>query len=123
MTDTYLAPSLRDAGYTGATGTTPYKPASAGQIDVLQTVYTTPVPTTVQRRAAYRKLFRPQLDEEAASDIREALRLGMPLGNERFAEAVCARVGQRRNSGRRGRVACEPGQLRPRITEQRDFGF
>ncbi len=49
MPDTYLAPSLRDAGYTGATGTTPYKPASATQIDALQTAYTAPAPPSVQR--------------------------------------------------------------------------
>ena len=29
MPATYLAPSLIDQGYTGATGTTPYKPATA----------------------------------------------------------------------------------------------
>ena len=55
----------------------------------------------VSRRAAYRALFRPQLDAEAASDVREALKLGMPLGSERFAEAICARLGIRRNTGKR----------------------
>ena len=52
--------------------------------------------------SAYRSLFRPQLD--AAADIRQALQLGMPVGNNgRFAEAICARAGIRRNSGKRGR--------------------
>ncbi|MDP3515100.1 MAG: transposase [Sulfuritalea sp.] len=54
--------------------------------------------------AAYRALFRPQLDADAASDVRQALRLGMPLGSERFAEAICARLGIRRNTGKRGRT-------------------
>ena len=47
------------------------------------------------RCAAYRALFRPQLDADAASEVREALRLGMPLGNERFAQAICAQLGER----------------------------
>lgn len=76
-----------------------------------------------ETRANYRALFRPQLDDEAANDIREALRLGMPLGNERFAEAICARLGQRRNTGRRGRVAGDASQPPPHTTEQRVFGF
>jgi hypothetical protein len=62
------------------------------------------------RRQAYRALFRPQLDGEAASNIREALRLGMPLGSQRFAETVCARghTAQQRQAGtstRRSRLA------------------
>jgi putative transposase len=76
-----------------------------------------------ERRAAYRALFRPQLDEEAAADIREALRLGMPLGNERFAEAICARQGVRRNTGKRGRSPGAAGRETSLAHEQRDFGF
>jgi hypothetical protein len=33
---TYLAPTLVDQGYTGATGNTPFKPATAGQITQLR---------------------------------------------------------------------------------------
>ena len=76
-----------------------------------------------ERRAAYRALFRPQLDEEAADDIRAALRLGMPLGSERFAEAICARLGVRRNSGKRGRAAGEAKPQGRHALEQHDFGF
>lgn len=47
----------------------------------------------------YRALFRPQLDDDTVRDVREALKLGMPLGNERFAETICARLGIRRNTG------------------------
>ncbi|TXT37571.1 MAG: putative histidine secretory acid phosphatase [Comamonadaceae bacterium] len=36
---TYIAQTLIDQGYTGATGTTPYKPATAGQITQLQNIY------------------------------------------------------------------------------------
>lgn len=39
MTEPYLAPSLKDQGYTGATGTTPYKPASQQQLGELQAAY------------------------------------------------------------------------------------
>jgi putative transposase len=75
-----------------------------------------------ERRTAYRALFRPQLDGEAAVDIREAMRLGMPLGGERFAEAVCAKLGVRRNSGKRGRARGK-AQGQQSVLEQCDFGF
>ena len=77
----------------------------------------------VRRSEAYRALFRPQLDADAASDVREALRLGMPLGSERFAEAICARLGIRRNTGKRGRVSGNESDTRPVPTEQQGFGF
>lgn len=35
----YLAPSLKDRGYTGATGTTPYRPATPDQVRTLQEQY------------------------------------------------------------------------------------
>jgi putative transposase len=40
--------------------------------------------TSADRQAAYRGLFRPELDQAAVSDIRLALMHGQPLGNERF---------------------------------------
>jgi putative transposase len=75
------------------------------------------------RREAYRALFRPQLDAEAASEVREALKLGMPLGSERFAETICARLGIRRNTGKRGRVPGNEPDSRPVRAEQQGFGF
>lgn len=36
---TYIAQTLIDQGYTGATGSTPYKSATAGQISQLQNIY------------------------------------------------------------------------------------
>ena len=77
----------------------------------------------VSRRTAYRALFRPQLDADAASDVREALKLGMPLGSERFAEAICARLGIRRNTGKRGRTAKDERDAPTVPTEQQGFGF
>lgn len=76
-----------------------------------------------ERRAAYRALFRPHLDAEAAEDIRQALRLGMPVGSERFAKTVCANVGVRFNSGRRGRPEGNPLKEVQKAEEQADFGF
>jgi putative transposase len=72
---------------------------------------------------AYRALFRPQLDADAASEVREALKLGMPLGSERFAEAICTRLGIRRNTGKRGRTPGDERESPAALTEQQGFGF
>lgn len=42
-----------------------------------------------------------QTKSGVASDVREALELGMPLGSERFAQAICARLCIRRSTGKR----------------------
>ena len=78
-----------------------------------------------ERQVAYRALFRPELDAEAATDIRQALQLGMPVGNKRFAEAICAQLGIRHNSGKRGRPDTVKGaaNLLPQMLGQRDFRF
>lgn len=78
-----------------------------------------------ERCLAYRELFRPELDAEAATDIRQALQLGMPVGNHRFAEAICAQLGIRHNSGKRGRpdTVREAANLLPQMLGQKDFGF
>ena len=55
------------------------------------------------RQAAYRSLFRAQLDNEAISDIRLALNQNQPLGNSRFYARIEARTGQRREPKPRGR--------------------
>ena len=76
-----------------------------------------------ERVQAYRALFRPHLDAEAAVDIRQALQLGMPVGQDRFAELVCARAGVRFNSGKRGRPEGKAKDEMSPIAGQRDFGF
>lgn len=78
---------------------------------------------TDSRCTAYRALFRPELDQDAADDIRAALKLGMPLGNERFVETVCRQLGIRRNSGRRGRLPNEQVTPLTKPAEQSGFGF
>lgn len=76
-----------------------------------------------RRCHAYRALFRPQLDADAASDVRHALQLGMPLGSDRFAETICARQGIRRNTGKRGRPPGDEADSRSAPSEQQGFGF
>jgi putative transposase len=78
-----------------------------------------------ERQVAYRALFRPELDADAATNIRQALQLGMPVGNDRFAEAICAELGIRHNSGMRGRpdTVREAVNLMPKTPGQKDFGF
>jgi len=77
-----------------------------------------------ERQTAYRALFRPELEAEAVDDIRQALQLGMPIGSERFAETICASLGIRHNSGKRGRPnrPADEASKQP-ITNQQDFGF
>lgn len=76
-----------------------------------------------ERAQAYRALFRPHLDAEAATEIRQAIQLGMPIGRDRFAELVCATAGIRFNSGKRGRAVGKPKDERLPVAGQGDFGF
>ena len=103
-----------------------YRANGLGQTDARltpHTLYLALGKEAFERSMAYRALFRPELDADAAADIGQALRLGMPIGNGRFAETLCARLGIRLNSGRRGRpVANEVSATLPRA-DQQDFGF
>lgn len=78
---------------------------------------------SLARGQAYRALFRPQLDAEAAADIGQALRLGMPVGHGRFAEAICEQLGIRFNSGKRGRPLATGDDSPWQAETQQDFGF
>jgi len=55
------------------------------------------------RQAAYRRLFRAELDIEAIDDIRLAFNQNQPLGDSRFYAKVEAMTGQRREPKPRGR--------------------
>ena len=57
----------------------------------------------MERQAAYRELFRAQLDKQAIDDIRLALNQNQPLGNLRFYAKIEAATGQRREARPRGR--------------------
>jgi putative transposase len=56
-----------------------------------------------ERQAAYRALFRTQLDRAAADAIRLALTQNQPLGNERFTEKIAQMTGVCRQARPRGR--------------------
>jgi putative transposase len=103
-----------------------YRANGLGQADARITphsLYLAQGTTTEERTAAYRSLFRPELDTDAAADIRQALQLGMPVGNDRFAEAICAGAGIRRNSGKRGRPVGDAAECPAQLHGQKDFGF
>ena len=103
-----------------------YRANGLGQADPRLTphaLYLAQGRSSEERTAAYRSLFRPQLDADATADIRQALQLGMPVGNERFAEAICARAGVRRNSGKRGRPVRDAVDGPVPCDGQVDFGF
>lgn len=106
-----------------------YRANGLGQADERLTphlLYRQLGPDDEERRAAYRALFRTELDAEAVDDIHKALQLGMPLGSECFAEAICTRLGIRHNSGRRGRPV-RPDEMADTPVQtpagQGDFGF
>lgn len=74
------------------------------------------------RLAAYRALFRSELDDAALVDIRLALAQGQPLGSERFSEIMCVAVGVRRAQRRPCRPRTKHDQT-VRAENQTDFGF
>lgn len=83
-----------------------YRANGLGQSDALLTPHAVFLELDHQkpeRLAAYRALFRPQLDEEAIADIRLALNQGQPLGNGRFLDTIERMTGQRCEVRPRGR--------------------
>jgi putative transposase len=68
-----------------------YRANGLGQVDFLLTphpLYLDLGREEAVRFAAYRALFRPELDGEAIDDIRLALDQGQPLGGLRFIQAI-----------------------------------
>ena len=70
------------------------------------------------RQAAYRSLFRAQLDHDAIRDIRLALNQSQPLGNSRFYAKIEAMTGQRREAKPRGRPRVRPDESKALDAEQ-----
>jgi len=60
-----------------------------------------------ERRAAYRALFRAELDRAAIDDIRLAFTQNQPLGNSRFYAKIEKATGTRREARPRGRPRVE----------------
>jgi putative transposase len=75
-----------------------------------------------ERRACYRALFRAEMDDVAIGDICLALVQSQPLGDDRFAEGICASVGVRRANEKRGRPP-RKAQVADTMQEQTGFGF
>lgn len=103
-----------------------YRANGLGQPDARVTphsLYLAQGQDSAERTQTYRALFRPELDAEAVADIRQALQLGMPVGENRFAELACAKAGVRFNSGKRGRPEGKPKEASLAATAQGDLGF
>lgn len=75
----------------------------------------------VERRDAYRDLFRSQLDGKAIDDIRLALNQNQPLGNSRFYARIEAVTGQRREAKLRGRPRVRNDGSATHNTRQKDL--
>ena len=67
-------------------------------------------------------MLTPLVADDAISDIRLALTQSQPLGDDRFAERICARVGVRRANAKRGRPLGK-AQVAATMKEQTGFGF
>jgi putative transposase len=85
---------------------TSYKTNALGQASALitsHTVYQQLGSSDKTRQAAYRALFRSELDKEAIDDLRLALNQNQPLGNSRFYAKIEKMTGVRREAKPRGR--------------------
>lgn len=76
-----------------------------------------------ERQAAYRDLFRAQLDSKAIDDIRLTLNQNQPLGNSRFYAKIEATTGQRRAAKPRGRPRVQCDESPARDARQGELGL
>ena len=76
-----------------------------------------------ERQAAYRDLFRSQMDSKAIDDIRLALNQNQPLGNSRFYARIEAATGQRREARPRGRPRVQDDESPAHDAEQGELGL
>jgi len=89
---------------------TSYRANGLGQIDNRVTphaLYRSLGRSDKERQAAYRALFRAELDRAAVDDIRLALNQSQPLGNTRFHAKIEKMTGARREAKPRGRPRLE----------------
>jgi putative transposase len=89
-----------------------YRHNALGQPDSRLTghpVYAAMATSDKARQAAYRALFRAELDSDAIDDIRLALNQNQPLGSNRFLRQIEKRLGERRVARPRGRPRLEEG--------------
>ena len=76
-----------------------------------------------ERQAAYRDLFRAQLDNKAIDDIRLALNQNQPLGSSRFYARIEAMTGQRREAKPRGRPSLQRDEFNAHEAEEGKLGL
>jgi len=85
---------------------TSYRANAMGRADALVTphpLYLMLASADMERRSAYRALFRAQLDQTAIDDIRLTLNQSQPLGDNRFYAEIESVLGERRQARPRGR--------------------
>ncbi|MGH8469430.1 MAG: transposase [Gammaproteobacteria bacterium] len=105
---------------------TSYRANALGQVSPLlipHRAYLALGPADHARRVAYRRLFRPPLDEETLRAIRLALNQSQPLGNERFHAKIERMTGQRREARPRGRPRLERDLAAKAINRQGELGL
>jgi len=80
-----------------------YRANAQGEADVLVTpheIYLALASTEASRQAAYRELFRSELEPGLLDQIRQASNGNFALGSPRFAEEVAAALGRRGDAGK-----------------------
>lgn len=88
-----------------------YRANAQGQADALLTpheVYLAVGATESSRQAAYRELFRSELEPGLLEQIRQASNGNFALGNTRFAEEAASALGRRVTPGKPGRPRKPP---------------
>lgn len=83
-----------------------YRANAQGEADCRLTphpLYEALGPDVVDRQAAYRELFRYELEPGLVDEIRQATNGNFALGNEYFAAQVSAALGRRAAPGKSGR--------------------
>lgn len=83
-----------------------YRANAQGEADTLvqpHPLYTTLGGDALTRQAAYRELFRYELEAGMVDEIRRATNGNFVLGNERYAAAVAEMIGRRTTPGQSGR--------------------
>lgn len=105
---------------------TSYRANALGQRDARLTphpLYRTLGQSDKERQAAYRALFRTQLDRVALDDIRLAVNQSQPPGNARFYAKIEEMTGIRREAKTRGRPRAPSLESGESLKGQQKFGL
>ena len=70
------------------------------------------------RQAAYRALFRDELEPSLVDAIRSATNGNFALGGSRFSEEIARALGRRATRGRPGRPRKQDDELLPELVER-----